>query len=103
MDVDPEILARFVVSLKLHGAEHKHGVVMEKKNCANILNVRAPKLQSFPPANVALTCNADVVASQRTWKFVSTVRDASLARMNLQNLKSVRIVLLRVCYVEICC
>ena len=64
MDVDPEILARFVVSLKLHGAEHKHGVVMEKKNCANILNVRAPKFQRFPPANVALTwltCNVDVV------------------------------------------
>ena len=40
MDVDPEILARFVDSLKLHGTEHTQGVGMKKEICATILNVR---------------------------------------------------------------
>ena len=47
MDVDPEILARFVESLKLHGAEHMQGVTMKKEICATILNVRANSEDAF--------------------------------------------------------
>ena len=48
MDVDPEILARFVDSLKLHGEEHTQGVAMKKESCALILNVRAPACYFVP-------------------------------------------------------
>ena len=56
MDVDPEILARFVDSIKEHGAEHTKGVAMQKGICATILKVRDKRWRNFPRfADLTLT------------------------------------------------